>query len=155
MGIFNLFKTKKAEKIPPEKIQNHNITGVSHYQDNILKLAKNNPLYDLSKKDIIAKKIDGCIYQYKFNPQKTELLPEPNNPHDPNAIKVMIDGQHVGYIKAGSCTRILKLIKEDRIARIESKIGGGNYKMYWNDGISVNAEKGKNNFNVRISIIEK
>src|SRR5262245_47496349 len=26
------------------------------------------------------------------------LLPEPDNPHDPNAIAVLIEGRHVGYL---------------------------------------------------------
>lgn len=26
------------------------------------------------------------------------LEPEPTNPHDPNAIKVLVDGRHVGYV---------------------------------------------------------
>lgn len=27
-----------------------------------------------------------------------ELVPEPENPHDPNAVKVMIEGQQVGHL---------------------------------------------------------
>lgn len=29
------------------------------------------------------------------------LLPEPDNPHDPNAVKVMVEGQHVAYLSRG------------------------------------------------------
>lgn len=165
MGFFNLFKTKpeaaKTENRMPiknedTKTHNHNVTGVSYYEKNVLKLAHKNPLYDLDKKQIAAKKLCiETIYQYTFSPTKTELIPELTNPFDPSAIKVLIDGQHVGYIKAGSCAKILKLINEDRIARIESEIYGGNYKMHWNDGIGLNTQKEKDKFRIKITIFEK
>ena len=166
MGFFkslsNLFATETAKPQPiatiqtaadaNEKRQNYNVTGISHYTNNILKLAIKNPAYALSKKEIIAKKLcDQKIFEYSFAPQKTELIPEPTNPHDPNAIKVVIDGLLVGYVKAGSCTRILKLMNENRIAGIVGEIYGGNYKMIYDDELLM--EKGS--FKVRISIIEQ
>lgn len=166
MGFFkslmNLFATETAKPQataktetaadPNEKRQMHNVTGISHYTNNILKLATKNPAYALSKKEIIAKKLcDQKIFEYSFAPQKTELIPEPTNPHDPNAIKVVIDGQHVGYIKAGSCARILKLMKENRIARIDGEIYGGNHKMIYDDELLT--EKGS--LKIRIYIIEQ
>jgi len=158
-SLMDLFSTETAKPQPTqtaadtnEKRQMHNVTGISHYASNILKLATKNPAYALSKKEIIAKKLcDQKIFEYTFAPQKTELIPEPTNPHDPNAIKVVIDGQLVGYVKSGSCARILKLIKENRIARIDGEIYGGNYKMFY-DG-ELLTEKG--NFKVRISIVEQ
>lgn len=161
-SLMDLFSTETAKPQPTantqtaadtdERRQNYNVTGISHYTSNILKLATKNPAYALSKKEIIAKKLyDQKIFEYTFAPQKTELIPEPTNPHDPNAIKVVIDGQLVGYVKTGSCARILKLIKENRIARIDGEIYGGNYKMFY-DG-ELLTEKG--NFKVRISIVEQ
>lgn len=159
--IFTSPEAVKPESRPAEheanvKTKNYNVTGISHYESNILKLAQKNPLYDLSKKEIAARKIyDKDIFEYIFSPQKTELVPEPMNPHDPNAIKVMVGGYLVGYIKAGACSKILKLINENKISSIESKISGGNYKMYWNDGTSLQVEKGKKSYSVKISISEK
>lgn len=43
------------------------------------------------------------------------MIEEPDNPEDPNAIKVVMDGEPIGYIKAGSCARVKKLIREERI----------------------------------------
>ena len=150
MGIFkNLFSTgnPKTENHMPQndvKKQKHKIAGVAHYESNIMKLAKKNPAYSYTKKEIVAKKL-CCeyLYEYIFAPKITELLPDPTNPQDPNAIKVIIDGQHVGYIKAGSCARILKLIKEERIAGIESNISGGKFQNLWSDGKEIQQhEKG-------------
>lgn len=32
---------------------------------------------------------------------KVKFEPEPDNPHDPNALKVLVDGEHVGYVPRG------------------------------------------------------
>ena len=116
MGFFNLFKsTPGAENFENNvKKHKHKIAGVAHYESNLLKLAFKNPAYSFTKKEIIAKRL-YCknLYEYSFAPKKTELLPDPTNPQDPNAIKVIIDGQHVGFIKSGSCGQILKLIKTE------------------------------------------
>ena len=86
--------------------------------------------YEMSKRDLIdAGMTDERIWEYEFDPANVELIPEPENPHDPNAVKVIVDGEHVGYVKKGSCKHILKLIAENRILRIDCEIGGGNYKI--------------------------
>lgn len=36
---------------------------------------------------------------YKEGPiHKAALVREPNNPHDPNAVMVQVDGKHIGYV---------------------------------------------------------
>lgn len=115
-------------------VKTYKVTGMSHYMDNILSLAIENDAYNLSKRELIDDEMaDVRIWQYEFYPVKTELVPEPDNPHDPNAIKVVVDGAHVGYIKRGSCAHLLKLIGEGRLGRIGCTIGGGNYKRLCED----------------------
>ena len=38
---------------------------------------------------------------------------------------------HVGYIKAGSCSHLLKVIREDRIQKVSCQVGGGRYKKVY------------------------
>ncbi|MDP2505406.1 HIRAN domain-containing protein [Oceanobacter sp. 3_MG-2023] len=38
----------------------------------------------------------------------TTLVREPNNPHDPNAVKVMMGKHHIGYLKAPTAKRYAK-----------------------------------------------
>lgn len=172
MNIFgNIFKNPTIantatpeQKVPSAapaasvKTQKHRITGVSHYAKNIMKIATENPNYSLPAKQIILKKlIDENIYQYIFNPGNVELIPEPSNPYDPNAIKVLISGEHVGYIKAGSCSRVLKLIKENRIENIACRIHGGAFKCLsvCGDGGEYEMEKGKDSISIEITIFEQ
>lgn len=139
----------------------HKVTGISHYMDNIMKLAHENSDYDMSKKEIVdSGMIDERIWKYSFYPSKTELVPEPDNPTDPKAIKVIVDNRHVGYIKSGSCSRVLKLINENRIHGIDCTIGGGPYKIVYEDYDSeedrdiYELERDQTNYFVHLTVYE-
>ena len=168
--INNFFSTPKTEPIPqptPQPlpkppIQNiptsktikHKVAGVTHYKENILRLASKNPNYTMTKKEMIAANIEE-IYEYNFKVQKTELIPEPTNTYDPNAIKVMVNAMHVGYIKKGSCKHILNLLNQNRIEKIETKICGGNYKnLNINDDGDIVLSYAKKEYYVTLSITE-
>lgn len=117
-----------AQKGPEPKT--YKVTGMQYRMENLMALADENICYDWSKKDLIDNDMTNeRVYQYEFHPGKVELVPEPDNPHDPKAIKVVVDGQHVGYIKAGSCAHLHKVIRENRIERIECEMAGGKYKV--------------------------
>lgn len=122
------------EPVPkPDTVEKkYKVTGIDHYLDNLLSLASKNDDYYLSKRDLIDEYLtDQRIYETEFYIGRAELVPEPDNPVDPKAIKVLLDGQHVGYIKAGSCTHLLKVIRENRIQKIECQAGGGKYKKVY------------------------
>lgn len=151
-------ETHVPEMIKPiKKVETHKITGMSHYIDNIMSLASENYDYSLKKRELIEEDIlNERIYQYEFYPIKTELIPEPDNPYDPNAVKVIVDGEHVGYIKKGSCSRILKLLREDMIEKIETEIKGGKYKIVLYDyDDTYTLEKDNAPFSVHLSITVK
>lgn len=112
----------------------YHVTGMSYYMDGLMSLAVENDEYDYSKKEIVDNFMyDESIYRYSFYFDTIELIPEPENPYDKNAIKVVIDGEQVGHIKAGSCAHLLKVIKEDRIHKISCTIGGGPLKRVISD----------------------
>lgn len=114
----------------PKKTETHKVTGMTHHMDNIMNLASENYNYSLTKRELIDEDIvNERVYEYEFYTTKTELIPEPDNPYDPNAVKVIVDGEHVGYIKKGSCSHILKLLREDMIEKIDAEIKGGKYKI--------------------------
>lgn len=117
------------------KEETHRVAGTSFYQDAIKALGVKNPDFTKSEKALKnAGLLDETIYEYVFAPQRVELIPEPDNPHDPKAIKVVADGTHIGYIKAGSCAHVHKLLEADRIVRISCFISGGKGKrLYWDD----------------------
>lgn len=139
------------------KEKTYKVTGVSHYIDNIKKLKADNLDYDLSKKELIDNGYENeRIYQYEFYPIKVELVPEPDNTYDPNAVKVIVDNELIGYIKSGSCKHILKVIAEDRIEKIDCILKGGKYKYigYDEDEDKYYLEKDEIDYFAQLTIIE-
>ena len=167
MGIFSRLFSPKNEKpaemvkAPEAKVVTHKVAGTSYRQDAIRAMGKKNPDYSLDKRGLLKRWPDGVtVYEYNFHPKKAELIPEPENPEDPKAIKALVDGVHVGYIKAGSCAHIHRLIRENRIVKIEPQIIGGKYKAVYSYDIEARHstdfefEKGENTIGVRLDITE-
>lgn len=122
-----------AEKTPAKpraKFERHKVAGTSYHLDAIMALAQENPDYDLTKREIIVDELtDERIYQYTFTDGPVELVDDPDNEHDPNAIKVLVAGQHIGYIKRGSTDRVHNLQRAGRVLGVTAEIYGGKYKV--------------------------
>lgn len=87
-----------------EKHFKTDIAGISHHKKAFYSL-------DLEKDDYV-----------------TELVEEPTNKYDPNAIKVIVDGQHIGYIPAKKCAKVKSIlhsgkVKEIRYVHEEEELG--------------------------------
>ena len=120
----------KAPAKPRAKFERHKLAGTSYHLDAIMALAQENPDYDLTKREIIDDGLtDERIYQYTFSDGPVELVDDPDNEYDPNAIKVLIAGQHIGYIKRGSTGRIHNLQRAGRVLGVTAEIYGGKYKV--------------------------
>lgn len=134
---------KQEPKKPlPLKSESHKVAGVTHYLSAFYALREENDDYKMSKREIIENGMtDERIWQYDFPSVKAELFPEPDNPKDPNAIKVVVDGHHIGYIKSGSCAHVHNLIKSGRIEKIYVEMGGGLYKRISFDDCDVNGKE--------------
>lgn len=110
--------------------ERHRIAGTSYRREGIESLGKPNEEFSYTKRELIDLGLtDERIYELTFSPQDVQLIEEPDNPHDPNAIKVVIDGVHVGYIKSGSTAHVKKLMNNRKIQKITAKIGGGKFKL--------------------------
>lgn len=134
--IKSIFKTNKTEELTEElnksnkNILTVKVAGVNYRnKKEIESLGSINDEIKLKKADAIKKYPDGCtIYEYSFPLYEAEFQFEPTNEHDPNAIKVLINKIHVGYVKKGSCSRIKNLINNNKILSNSAKIYGGKYK---------------------------
>lgn len=128
-SISDSLATSKTVEKPPISEKVYRVAGTSYRTDNILKLAEENSDYEKTKKELIEDGLtDTRVWKFEFYPSKVELIPEPDNPQDSNAIKVVVDGEHIGYIKAGSCSHLHKAMKKDGILSISCEISGGPYK---------------------------
>jgi hypothetical protein len=81
------------------------VVGTSHYQDALLELSGR-----AADEEIRVEKI--AIF-----------VPEPDNPHDPNAIAVRIEGRLVGYLSRDENRRWLDVVKGN-VVGCEAMIAG-------------------------------
>lgn len=123
-------KAEPAPAAPPKKTETHRLAGEDYYLDAIRDLMVENSMYSWGKKELIDYGyIDERIYEFDVYSGVAVLEPEPDNPHDPKAIRVLTDGVHIGYIKAGSCAHIHKLLRDGGIETARVDIKGGKYKI--------------------------
>lgn len=119
---------------PQKKIEKHRVAGVSFREDAIMDLMGENSAYFFTKNELVdAGYIGERIYKMWPYYGAAILEPEPDNPEDPKAIKVMTAGVHVGYIKSGSCAHIHKVLREGRLETAKIEIDGGDYKIVLED----------------------
>lgn len=128
-------RSQRRKKTKPSyPTRTYKVTGVSHYTDAFDNMAAENPDYDLDEQELIDSGLIGQrVWQYEFYPEVVEVIPEPTNFHDPNAIKVVVDDELIGYIKAGSCAHLNRIISEGKLGRITCIMGGGPYKYISED----------------------
>lgn len=134
------------------KTENFKVAGVTQYTKAFLTLGEKSDDYDLSNAEIKQEYGDGDrIFQYEFFPAKVELIPEPENEYDPNAVMVVVDGEKIGYIKKGNCTHVKNLLAQGD-ARVSVEIGGGKYKDVLEDDDRLTVERDEMPFWARVSI---
>jgi hypothetical protein len=87
-----------------------NVAGESHYQEALRELTGT----------------DGS--EQVRREAEAVLVPEPGNPHDPNAVRVEIDGRLVGYLPRGAAVAygpmLQAVIARGRAAACEAMIAG-------------------------------
>lgn len=133
-GIINIRKLL-MKKSPALLEENLWLVGVSYCISNIEKLKRKDSRWSMSAKEIIEAGLAGKkVYRYNFNNNPVELNPEPNNPHDKNAIAVYIAGLKVGYISKEENLRILGILNTRDIKSISCFVGGGDYKVVSGNG---------------------
>ena len=138
----------------PYKYYSFKVAGISFYEkDMIDTLAIENDDYDMTKKEIVdAYMTDENIYKYVVQIDEVELIPEPDNPHDPNAIKVVADGVHIGYVPAKSTKKIRQLLEKH--PEIMCEVYGGPSKILFEESDGSYTMK-KSDHNIGAEVILK
>lgn len=89
------------------------------------------------------------LFKYKSirNYSNVELIREPNNEYDSNAIAVILDGFKVGYISSNDNIQVGSILKN--IKNISADINGGDFKKIDKDGDLI---KILNDYNITIHL---
>lgn len=131
------------------------IVGESYYKAEIAELGTIAQNYYWPQERLYEKFVEGDrVYKYSFAELDAQLVPEPENPHDPNAIRVAVNGKTVGYIARDNTIRISDI--KNRGLTVKANITGGPYKEITEteDGMLL-SEKEDYDFRVRLSFYEQ
>lgn len=136
--------TNRKPSLSDESIKRYsfNVAGISHHEDEIIdRLLIENDEYSMSKKDLIEMGMeDTKIFRYEGLSTNVQLIPEPDNEYDKNAIKVVADGVHIGYVPSKETATIKELLNIDDL-KIGCSFYGGEYKILYTDSNTVKKEK--------------
>lgn len=93
-------------------------------------LCDNNPEYKLSKQEMI----DECLVNdkvYSLEPSlgTCKILPDPNNRHDPNSLKILQGETQIGFVPDENVSTVKSLLADHPNAEIRCWITGGDYKL--------------------------
>lgn len=138
----------------PYKYYSFKVAGISFYEKDIIDiLAIENDDYDMIKKEIVdAYMTNEIIYKYVVHVNNVELTPEPDNPHDSNAIKVIADGVHIGYVPAKSTKKIRQLLEKH--PEVMCSVYGGPSKIVFEESDGSYTMK-KSDHNIGAEVILK
>ena len=144
--------TPKASLVEDCESYNFAVAGVRYHEDEIIEgLMDENPDYELTKKEIKEDGLeDTYLYKYDVAFADVDLVPEPDNQYDPNAIKVVADGVLVGYVPAKKTKAVRKIMNEKEIVKAQCQIYGGDYKVLEYDSSSI--RKGSTDLKAVVSI---
>ena len=122
------------EKIMRRKnvfMREFSVAGVSKHQNLIPKNGFLNDDFFLPDILLEEKGIhEHSIPKYGFENLDLSIEPDPDNEFDPNAIKVYLGGEHVGFIRTEDTEYIHEMMEADRIADVDGRIVGGPAKRY-------------------------
>ena len=111
------------------------VAGIEYHSNEMAAISTIMKKWDMTDEQIRKKYPGKKIYHYYFTTDPVELIPEPTNQHDPNAIKVVIAGQHVGYIPKTDTELVQAFLVIPHL--ITAQISGGDYKIINEDGSKV------------------
>ena len=140
-------------QISLSKIYDFHVAGISYRdQKEIEDLLTENEEYDFGKKKIVEEGLEGKkIYRYDIYYESANLVPDPENSHDPNAVKVITGGVFVGYVPAKKVKEVTELINNNPDSKIKCEIYGGPYKILIDEGSGI--EKDSTPFGANVHIL--
>lgn len=123
--------SQPAPKKPKVDVRSYTVKGVfAHEKEIFHEIMIKNPEYGYTKSELIdCGAVDMNTYEWiPRDGMELELVPEPDCKYDPNAVKVVVGGHHIGYIPKEKCLEVLELLSSGRIERMSYDLIGGKYK---------------------------
>lgn len=132
------------------KEESFHAVGVCYYEGNIRKLACNNPDWMVTASQIIESGKSGKrIFKHYYVNKPVRLQIESDNPHDKNAVSIIIADELVGYISSEENVHVRDILNHREVISLSGFIGGGEYKIVSEDG---EIFKDENDFSVSVRL---
>lgn len=136
------------------------VKGISYRQEafsdlcqELIRESDDTPYLGYTSKEIKEELIfRGRFYKYlPFEIPDVEFIPEFDNKFDPNAVKIVVRGYHLGYVTKSKSRKVLRLTTDsnNEVVKI-AKIYGGDYKDI--DPESDKLRTVKDSFKIRIKL---
>jgi len=118
--------TREQYKTKPNRT--YHVVGIDYYMDAINKVFTVNPESQLKPKQFMSKyPVGSQVPIYKVNESlPAQLVKDPANPYDKNAIKVIVNGEHIGHIDRDTAAKFNTPL--DLATSITAKIKSSTYK---------------------------
>ena len=130
--IFKISKNKQEKAAAPRTLQQEefSVVGMRYYEKNIKKISQINPDWKKTSVAIVNSGQAGKrIFRYTYINKPVKLILEHKNPHDKNAVQVVIAGELVGYISSDDAKHVREILSRHEIKFISSYFWGGQYKI--------------------------
>lgn len=119
------------------------VAGAFYCRTSIAKVMNPNPDWRKTCKTLVKEgKAGSRVYRFYRTTKQAELVEEPDNPHDPNAVTVKIDGEKVGYISADEAPHVKKVLHQHVLMDVTATITGGEYKTITPDAEMIKNQSG-------------
>lgn len=118
----------------------YEIMGLFAHKQNLMQIGKQNRDWDLTDAQLVEKYAGQRkrVFRYYFSGDiNAQLIPEPQNPHDPNCVGVYANGLRIGAVPAGDAVDVKKLLPHVVATKIDIK--GGEFKLIENGYVEVNS----------------
>ena len=118
----------------------YEIMGLFAHKQNLMQIGKQNRDWDLTDAQLVEKYAGQRkrVFRYYFSGDiNVQLIPEPQNPHDPNCVGVYANGLRIGAVPAGDSVDVKKLLPHVVATKIDIK--GGEFKLIENGYVEVNS----------------
>lgn len=143
---------RPAQPEKPRTLQKEyfSIRGLDHHKTAVKALAKANPDWRKSGKTLVAEgKAGEEIHHYLYADRPVKLVFEPNNAYDPHAIKVLVAGEHIGYVPEEENQHFGAILRYHDIKYLYARFHGGEVKLVSQSGEVIT---GENQIGARIYI---
>ena len=131
------------------------VAGVQHHKADFIDILDESYEYELTKSELMDIYCEGeYIFKYEIYDGLAELVPEPDNKYDKNAIAVIVEGVKIGYVPKDMCSKVLPLI-DDRHDFHVSILGGPYKELIEDDEGKIRISRGSLNFTSTLVILEK